>query len=174
MDPRWIIPFAANLLLFMIAGEANHYLAPHGLSIVIAGLALPMAGLRLSLRPGLLAMVLTGLALDSLGPTAFGASSALLVAGLLILHAIRHRLAREGATAHVIVALLTNLVIFVTQPMFSGGLSAYAASTVLRVLTDLVSSQLILIVLSLWFFSLQERALVLWGVDLGEELRRQH
>lgn len=171
MDPRWIIPFAANLLLAVLAGEMNHYLAPWGCSILLSGLVLPVAALRLSLGPGLVAMVLTGFALDALGPTAFGANAAILSAGLLILHAIRHRLVREGAVAHLVVALLANLVIFVTQPMFAGGLSAYATPTPLRIVMDLFLSQLVLAAAALWFFALQERALVLWGVDLTEELR---
>ncbi len=171
MDPRWIIPFAANLLLAMVAGEANHYLAPYGCSILLSGLALPVAGLRLSLRPGLLAMALTGLAMDALGPTAFGANAVLLMAGLLVLHSIRHRLVRDGATAHVVVALLANLVIFVTQPMLGGGLFAYAAPTPGRIVMDLLLSQIVLAAAALWFFAIQERALVLWGVNLTEELR---
>ena len=44
----------------------------------------------------------------------------------------------------------------------------------LRVIVDLVLSQLVLCALARWFFALQERALVLWGVDLSEELRQDH
>jgi len=172
MDPRWIIPLAANLLLLVIAGEVNHYISVWGFSLLLAGLALPVAGLRLSLRPGLLAMALTGLAMDALGPTAFGSSAALLTAGLLFLHAVRHRLARDSMSVHIIVALSTNVVIFVTQPMFVGALVAYATPTSLRVIVDLLFSQLILAALAWWFFALQERALVLWGVNLAEELRQ--
>ena len=172
MDPRWLIPFAANILLVVIAGEANHYLAPWGCSLLLSGLALPVAALRLSLRPGLFAMVLTGFAMDAMTPAVFGANAALLSAGLLILHSIRHRLIREGAIARVVVALLANLVIFMTQPIFVGSLAAFAAPTPARIVVDLLLSQVVLSAMALWFFALQERALVLWGVDLGEELRQ--
>lgn len=174
MDPRWIIPFAANLVLVFIAREANHLLAPFGVSIFLAGLVLPVTALRLSPGPGLFAVVLTGLAMDSLAPTAFGSSAVMLAAALLMIRALRHRLMRESMSTHLAVALLANLLLFVAQPMFAGSISAYAAPTPVRIAVDLVSSQLLLTALAWWFFSLQERALVLWGVNLTEEMRQDH
>lgn len=174
MDPRWIIPFAANLVLIFIAREANHYLAHVGVSIVLAGLVLPVTALRLSQGPGLLVVVLTGLAMDALGPAAFGTSAAILAAALLVLRTLRHRLMREAMSTHIAVALLANLLLFVAQPMFAGSISAYAAPTPTRIVVDLVFSQLVLTALALWFFALQQRALVLWGVNLSEEMRQDH
>lgn len=174
MDPRWIIPFAANLLLIVIAREANHHLAQFSVSIVLGGLVLPITALRLSQGPGLLAVVLTGLAMDATGPTAFGSSAFILAAALLAVRALRHRLMRESMSTHFAVALLANLLLFVAQPLFAGTTAAYAVPTVLRVVVDLLLSQVVLCALAWWFFALQERALVLWGVDLSEESRQDH
>lgn len=172
MDPRWIIPLLANMLLLTIAGEANHHLAPAGISILVAGLLLPFAGLRLRRGPGLLALVLTGFAMDALGPTAFGSSSVILATGLLVLHAVRHRLVRGSVSVHVATAVLANVAIFAAQPLFAGNLSDLATATPMRIITDLLLSQVAVIAVARWFLALQERALVLWGVDLVEELRQ--
>jgi rod shape-determining protein MreD len=174
MDPRWIIPFAANLLLIAIAREANHHLAQFGISLVIAGLVLPVTALRLSQGPGLLAVVLTGLAMDALTPAMFGSHAIVLAAALLVVRAFRHRLMRESLSTHFAVALLANLLLFLAQPLFAGSIDAYATPSVLRVVVDLLLSQLALCALAWWFFVLQERALVLWGVNLSEELRQDH
>ncbi|HEY5551577.1 MAG TPA: hypothetical protein VIK52_06805 [Opitutaceae bacterium] len=174
MDPRWIIPFAANLLLIVIAREANHHLAQVGVSILLGGLVLPVVALRLSQGPGLLVVVLTGLAMDALGPAAFGSSAILLAAALLALRAIRHRLMRESMSTHFAVALLANLLLFVAQPILGGSISAYATSTPSRIVVDLLLSQVAVIALAWWFFALQGRALVLWGVNLSEEMRQDH
>jgi hypothetical protein len=174
MDARWIIPFAANLLLIAIAREANHYLAQLGISIFLSGLVLPVVALRLSQGPGLVAVVLTGLAMDATGPTAFGSSAIILAAALLVVRALRHRLLREHLSTHLAVALLANLLLFFAQPLFAGTTTAYIAPTPMRVVVDLLLSQLILSALAWWFFALQERALVLWGVNLSEELRQDH
>lgn len=171
MDPRWIIPFATNLLLITLAREVNHYLAPAGVSLLLYGLVLPVTALRLGPGPGLIAMVLTGLSIDALNPTAFGASAVMLSLSLLVLHAIRQRLARDSMGVHLAVALAMNLVLFVAQPAFAGTLSAYETSTPFRIVVDLVASQAVLAAISWWFFALQERALVLLGVNLAEELR---
>ena len=56
MDPRWIIPFAANLVLLVLMREANHYLAQLGVSVFVAGLVLPVVALRLSRAPAMLAV----------------------------------------------------------------------------------------------------------------------
>lgn len=172
-DPRWIIPFAANLLLIVLNRELNHYLATLGLSLTLAGLALPLTALRLSTLPGLLAVVLTGLAIDSLNDTAFGSTAVLFATCHLVLRAIRHRLARDSVPTHLAIALLANLALFFAQPLFSGSDLPHASPTVLRVVVDLLFSQVVLIALAWWFFALQERALVLWGVNLAEEMRQQ-
>ena len=171
MDPRWIIPFAANLLLLLIGRETNHYLAPYGVSVLICGLALPVTALRLTTRPGLLVMVLTGLAIDALNPVAFGSSALLLAAGLLTVHALRQRLVQDSFATHLLVAVSMNLVLFVAEPFSTTGIPAFRTPTLMRILVDLLLSQALVVVLAWWFFALQERALVLWGVNLAEESR---
>ena len=174
MDPRWIIPFAANLLLAMIAREFNHYLAPVSVSVLIVGLALPVPALRLTTGPALLALTLTGLAIDATTPAAFGSTSAMLVIGLLILRAFRQRLVRDSFVTHLAAGLGMNLVLFIAQPFFAGGIQAYDTPTISRVLVDMIASQVVVAALAWWFFALQERALVLWGVNLSEESRELH
>jgi len=112
--------------------------------------------------------------MDALGPTVFGSSAIILAAGLLAIRGLRHRLLRDSTSTHFAVALLANLVLFVAQPMLAGSITAYEAPTPVRIVVDLALSQILLACLAWWFFALQERALVLWGVDLTEEMRQDH
>jgi rod shape-determining protein MreD len=171
MDPRWALPVFANFLLLFLSGQINHYLAPLPLSIFVAGLCLPIAGLRLRFQPGLLAMLLTGLLCDASRPVPFG-SSALLLGGLFtVWHGYRSRLPREGIRSAVTGALLANLVLFIAQPFLVGASLAAASATAGRVFVDFLASQVAVVLLGPWFFALQERALLLWGVNLAEEAR---
>ena len=174
MDPRWIIPFAANLLLMTIGREVNHYLAPFSVSVMITGLMLPVAALRLTSGPSLFALVLTGLAVDAFTPTAFGATSVILATGLLALRTFRQRIVHDSFSTHLAVGLVANLIFFVVQPFLVRGVPAYETPTIMRILVDLVLSQALVAALAWWFFALQERALVLWGVNLAEESRELH
>ena len=66
MYRRWLIPFATTLLLWSLVGQLNHYLAPYGAYLFVSGLLVTFAALRLSLRNGLAATLLTALAVDAL------------------------------------------------------------------------------------------------------------
>lgn len=171
MDPRWIVIVLANTLLVFLSGQLNHYLGHFSVSAFLFGLALPVAGLRLRVRPGLIAMLLSGLAIDAGRPVPFGSSALILAVLFVCWHAVRSRLPREGAAPSVVGALVANAVLFAAQPFLLGATLASGA-TWGRVAVDLLLSESAVVLIGPWFFALQEYALLLRGVNLADEARQ--
>jgi rod shape-determining protein MreD len=172
MDPRWIVIVLANALLVFLGGQLNHYLAHWSVSVFLVGACLPLAGLCLRYRPGLIAMFLSGLVVDAARAPVFFGSSAILLATLFTCwHAMRLRLPREGLAPQIVGALLANLVLFLAQPVLLG-FAVAAGTTWNRFLVDLLLSELVVALAIPWFFALQGQALLLRGVDLADEARQ--
>jgi rod shape-determining protein MreD len=171
MHRRWLITFATMLLLWSLVGHVNYYLAPYGVSLFAGGLLVTFAALRLSLRNGLMATMLAGLAIDAFEPVPFG-THLLLFAGLhVVLFRLRTRFPREETVFGVVVALLANLALFLALSLLTFGDQPAASAAWLRLFADLGCSQVLIAVVAPWFFALQRRALELGRVDLAEEDR---
>ncbi len=171
MHRRWLITFAAMLLLWSLVAQCNHYLAPYGVSLFVGGLLVTFAALRLALRNGLVATLLTGLAVDALEPVPFG-THLLLFAGLHVaIYHLRSRFPREEVILGVVTALLANLALFLALSFLTLGGQPAANSAWIRLFCDLGASQLFVTAVAPWFFALQEHALAFARVDLGEESR---
>ena len=178
---RWLITFATTLLLWSVVMQLNHYLAPHGAYLFVGGLLVTFAALRLSLRIGLTATLLIGLAIDAVEPVPLVSSHALpgthlVLFGVMhvVLFHIRTRFPREETVIGVVVALLANLGFFLglSFVFVEFGRHPVPGAVWLRLFADLGWSQLFIVIIAPWFFALQERALELGQVDLAEENRR--
>ncbi|MSU46219.1 MAG: hypothetical protein EXS42_03620 [Lacunisphaera sp.] len=160
-DPRWLLVFLANLVLWWLAGLANHYLANSALHLYLSGLFVVYASLRLDRMHGLIAIVLTGLLVDAAEPVPFGTN--LLLIGLV--HATllygRQRFPREGAVFGIVVALFSNLFLFIALSFLLVGANPRPADAWLRLIVDLLVSQLVLVFITPWFLALQDRAMAL-------------
>src|SRR5262245_22930349 len=85
-DCRWVLVLGCNLLLIWLVALTNHYLSRFSflwidyvtLHLYIGGLFVVFAALRLDVRNGFIATILTGLAIDAQSPAAFGTSVLLL------------------------------------------------------------------------------------------------
>ena len=84
----------------------------------------------------------------------------LFVAAFAIVSHLRDRLPREDTVARVIVALLTNLALFLIFSFTQIGGSPSPAAAWPRLIADLVCSQIALALIAPWFFALQHRALL--------------
>jgi hypothetical protein len=173
MHARWSIVAAANALLLFGAAQANHYLAPWSVAVTLTGLLLPFAGLRLPLRPALVAVLLSGLLHDALRPVAFGSTALLLGAALLLVHALRHKLPRAEVRTAVLLALAANTLLFFAVPL---ALPAELRAPVhpARLAVDWALSLAAVAALTPWFLALQRQALQFAGVHLLEEVSRLH
>lgn len=164
-DFRWLIVFLANLLLLWLAGLANHYLAPHAVSLYLAGLLVVYPALRLDSRHGFAATALTGLAFDATTSAPFGTHLVLL--GLVhatLLHG-RHRFPREEPIFATVVALLGNLFLFLALSFLLISAHPRPAEGWLRLFVDLLASQLVLGLVTPWFMALQSRLMQFARLD---------
>jgi len=173
MHRRWLIPFAAMVLLWSLVAQLNHSLAPHGVYLFAAGLLPVFAALRLSLRHGFTATLLAGLAAEATEPFRLPGTLLLLLAAVhILLYHLRYRFPRDQTIFCVAAALIANLAVFLgVSTVELAGHPAPGAAW-LRLFADLAWSQLLVLVVAPWFFALQERALVLARVDLFAESHR--
>jgi len=160
-DYRWLLIFLCNLLLLWLGGLANDALAPYHISLYFGGLLMTFAPLRLDQRHGLTVTVLTALAADALSPAPFGLS--LLFFG--IVHATllygRQRFPREEPVFAIVVALLSNLFLFITLSFVLVGRNPRPGVAWERLFFDLLCSQVALTLVTPWFTALQVRVLEL-------------
>ena len=172
-DPRWLIVFLANLLLWWLAGMANHYLANSAVHVYVGGLFVVYSALRLDYKHGLIAIVLTGLMVDAVEPVPYGTSMILLGFVHATLLYGRRRFPREGAIFGVVVALFANLFLMIALSFLLVGANPRPGAAWLRVFVDVLASQLLLAVITPWFISLQDRAMELAAIH-PETGRRVH
>jgi len=170
---RCLIPFAVSLLVWWLVAQVNDYLAPHAAYLFVGGLLVTFSALHLRLRPGLVATLLTGLAIDAMEPAAFFGLHLLLfaVVHVLLFH-LRTRFPREETAVGVVTALFANLALFLAYSVVALGAQPAPGVAWLRLLADLCWSQLFIAAVAPWFFALQQRALELGRVDLAAEHRR--
>lgn len=169
-DPRWLIVTLANLLLWWLTGLTNHYLASLALHLYLGGLLITYAALRLDAKHGLIATVLTGFMVDSLEPVPFGTSLVLFTLIHVTVLYGRQRFPREGAIFGIVVALLTNLFLVIALSFLLVGANPRPADAWLRIFTDLLFSQIAILVIAPWFFALQDRTMEL--VEIHPETGR--
>lgn len=165
-DSRWAVVTLANLLLLWLAGLANHYLASawfpfrdHFTAYVyVGGLFTTFAALRLDPRNGWIATILTGLFADAQTPVPYGTSVVLFGLVYAALLYGRQRFPRDEPLFGTVVALFSNLFLFLALSFFLVGSNPSPARAWLRLFTDLVLSQLFLAAITPWFLALQARA----------------
>ncbi|HEY4300394.1 MAG TPA: hypothetical protein VGM73_05945 [Candidatus Didemnitutus sp.] len=168
-DYRWLLCFSCNLLLIWLIGLANHYLV--GLSFIgldywtvhlyCGGLLVTFAALRLDLAHGLASTLLTGLAVDSLIPVPFGTSLVLFGLVHAALYSGRRRFPREEVVFATIVALFSNLFLFIVLSFALVGRLPHPGAGWLRLFADLIASQVVIALIAPWFMALQVRAFAL-------------
>ena len=106
--------------------------------------------------------------MDSFSPFAFGLHAFLFGVSQLIIVRIRNRLASEEVIIATVVALITNLALFMILSFILLGRVQGSPVSGLRLLTDLVLSQIFIGVTAGWFFALQERSLQIARVGVTD------
>jgi hypothetical protein len=158
-----------NYLLMAIGAQANYSLAPWQMRLCFGGLLVAPAALNLGFRAGATVAFVSGLALDANAPVWFGTQALLLLAAQVVLYSLRDRLARGETAVDVVATLLTNLAFFLALALFAGGIAAERNGG--RWLIDLALSQVVLAIVTPWFFALQARTLGWIGVNLRPDER---
>ena len=171
-DPRWLVVFLANLLLWSLLGIANHYLSRFSFlwidycsfHLSIGGLFVVYPALRLSSKHGWITIALTGLMMDALQPVPFGTNMILLGLVYATLLYGRQRFPREGSIFGIVVALFSNLFLIICLSFMLIGASPRPAEAWMRVFGDLIASQLTILLITPWFLALQDRSMELFGI----------
>jgi cell shape-determining protein MreD len=166
---RTLVVFCWGLILFVLARQANHALAGYGLSMWLGGLLVAFPALRLSPQQGFNACFALGLLVDAFSPFPFGLNAFLFGVTHLVIVRIRNRLASEETVIATVVALISNLALFLVLSFFILGRAQSHSVSGLRLLSDLLLSQLVIGLTAGWFFALQERALGLARVGVLDE-----
>jgi rod shape-determining protein MreD len=158
---RTVVIFLTLLVLTGIIAQANHYLTTRHIYLFVGGLFVTFAALRLPFGAGFGAVALGGLLLDSTLPVRFGTLTLLFVTAYTVIFNMRDRLPREETAVRVLVALISNLALFLVLSFVLVGDAPSPGSAWLRLFFDLLCSQIVIALIGPWFFALQDRALLL-------------
>jgi len=166
-----LIIFGCCVVLWVCVSQLNHYLAPLHLSLFVGGLLVSFSALRLDFRAGWWASLLIGLLIDSSSAVAFGFHGLIFVAAHVGIFNLRGRFPREETVFGLVVALLANLALFIVVTASLIHRSPAPFDMLPRLFLDLLASELVVLLVAPWFFSLQEHTLELVGVSLRREQR---
>ncbi len=144
-------------ILLTIMRQMNHVLSPLNISLWLGGLLVAYPALKLNPRTAFTSCFIIGLMMDTWSPMKFGTHALLFGAAQIIIGRIRLRLATHEPTIELIVALIANLFMFIAMTFIAMGKSGGGSFSGLRLLTDLLISQVILVMILPWYFALQSR-----------------
>lgn len=150
-----------SLLLWALISQINHALSGLRMYIFAGALFVCFPALALPLRSGLAVSCFGGFVCDANSPVSFGTHLLLFAAAHATLYRLRDRVPRDDTLSAILVALLTNLALFLvfSFTQIHGSPSPSAAGP--RLLVDLVCSQIVVALITPWFFALQARSLEL-------------
>lgn len=160
---RALVTFLTLALLWGFVSELNHQLAPWHVYLWIGGLFVTFSAINLPFSSGLLATLMGGFLIDAYSPVAFGTHALLFAAAHAIIFNMRDRIPRDETIARVIIALLTNLALFLVFSFIQVTRLPSPAAVWPRIILDLISSQVFLALIAPWFLALQFRALEVAG-----------
>lgn len=162
---RIVVLFLSQLLLWALVGQLNHALSGVRVYVFVAALFIAHATLWLPWGTGLILAVLGGLLCDSGAPVYFGTHAALFAAAHVATFPLRDRLPREDPVGLIALVLLLNLALFLVFSLIQIRESPVPQRIWIRLLADLLCSQVLITLITSWFFALQARALVLARAD---------
>jgi len=174
MSNRALLLTIASLLLALLLGQLNHYLATWQVHVWCGGLFVAFAALRLGYRTGATVCFVAGLLLDAGEPVAFGTQGFLFLGAHAVIFNIRARAPRDDTIVGVVVALLANLGLFLAMSFLRIDPVVETARAWLRVFADLLVSQITLALIAPWFFAVQTRLLAFSGTSVRELSRRAY
>ena len=151
------------LLLWAVVAEVNHFLSDARVYVFAGALFVVFAALTQPLRSGIFASCIGGLICDANAPVTFGLHLLLFAVAHATLFHLRDRVPRDDNIAAIIVALLTNLALFLVFSFTQFHRSPVAAGVGARLLIDLVCSQIFVALITPWFFALQARSIDISG-----------
>ena len=172
MHPRQykplLIALLANGFLSLALTELNHHLAGWSITLLLPAAFVLFAGLNLSYRQGLTACILTGLLHDAALPVPDGFFTLTLPTLHLAFHRFRSKLHKKGGLG---TALLAQVLNFGALILLAISLS-YERESILShfpsVLMQVFLSQILLLLIGLYFLEIQRKLVTLTGAGFLE------
>ena len=169
---RWLIATIAFYITLFIFEQANYYLAPYGINIMITGMLLSFSSLNLSHTQGSLALIPIAFYLDTRTPFPFGS----ILLALIGLHyaavLVRYQLRRETEGVSLAVALAANIALFAIYTLLAVTYLGTQGLNGFQITINLLASSLVIALLNLHY----RRALIeifgFWGINIEEKKRQ--
>ncbi len=163
---RTLVLAVTQFVLWAIVAEVNHLLTDFHVFLFVGALYVVFAALLQPFRSGFASAIIGGLICDAHAPAElFGLHAFLFAAAHVSVFHLRDRIPRDDGTARVVVALLTNLALFLVFSFTQIHHSPAPGAAWPRLFADLVCSQVFVAVVASWFSALQSRVLFLTGLD---------
>jgi cell shape-determining protein MreD len=159
------------VVLWTVVCQINHYLTTLHVSVFVGGLLVTFSALRVGFREGWWCSILIGLLIDSSAAVYFGFHAMTFAVVHTVIFNLRGRFPREETVFGVIVALLANVGLFIAITIALIHRTPTPLTMLTRLLVDLLASELLILVLSPWFFALMEHSLEIGGVSLRRQQR---
>ena len=156
IDVRWLIVVTGNCLLLFLTQLVNNSLAPFSLHLCFYGLFVYYSAIRLSFTSGLIAVVITGLILDSVEGFTMGTNILILSFIYTFWSWFREEFNAHSLWHNMLIVQSSNLLTILTLSIYIGLKNHIGGYYWLSVLTNLMLSQLLLMVVSPWFLSIQD------------------
>lgn len=169
---RWLIATIAFYITLFIFDQANYYLAPYGISIMVTGMLLSFSSLNLSHTQGSLSLIPIAFYLDTKTPFPFGSTLLVLIGLHYAAVLVRHQLRRETEGVSLAVALVANLALFAIYTLLAASYSGTEGLNGFQITMNLLASSLVIALLNLHY----RRALIemfgFFGIDIAQEKRQ--
>ena len=157
-----------SLILWAALAQVNHALTEFRVYLFAGALFVSFTALTQTLRFGLTASTIGGLICDANSPVPFGTHVLLFALAHVTVFHVRDRVPRDDNVAAVVLALFTNFALFLVFSFTQIHGSPYPPVIWPRLLMDLLCSQVLVAIITPWFFALQTRALEFAGPARGE------
>lgn len=171
MTRTTFILLACGLLLLFGVGQLNHALTPLHLSVFAGGLLVAFSALRVGFREGWWCSILLGLLIDSSAPVYFGFHALIFAIVHVVIFNFRGRFPREETSFGLLVALVSNLGLFLIITFGLIHRTPVPSAMITRLLADLLASEILILLIGPWFFALQGHSLEICNVSLRREQR---
>lgn len=174
-DARWVVVFVANAAFLFLAGQLNHYLtavpfghSPGQIHVFLLGLPIAFSALRLNLKQGLAAVIPTAMVAEAGLPLPPGLLTVICATCFCVTVAVRATFNRFATTSALIVVAIVNLLIMLALSIAVLPPGNFSAG---RLMADIAISEMVVVLLTGWFFSAQQAAVAFFGYSLETELR---
>ena len=161
MKRQWLLTFLSLFLLWVIVTQLNHYLSAWHMYVFAGALYVTFTALRLPARGGLFISAVAGLLCDANSAVPFGTHLLLFTTAHALISKAHHRIPASDPTTQLVVALIANFVLYTVLAVIMTVKAPLLGNLWPRMLFDLLLSQLFIVLVGPWYFSLQSRILLL-------------